>query len=178
MNVDDVQSIVEVFTKAVLDNLLLKVLVRGRNDSDVAFDGPCATQPIESTVLQYTQQFHLNHRTDFTDLIEKKSAAIGQFKATLLANAGARESPFLVPEQLRFEQRIWQSGTANLDEGTVTPGRRGMDGLSDNFFASTALSSNENCCRTRTDLSHHLHDVAHLGAIVDDSRPAAWNLHS
>src|SRR6266436_1868420 len=56
-----------------------------------------------------------------------------------------REGTLLMPEQLRRDQRLWDSGAIHTDEGAIGALRAFVDGTGDQFLTRTRLTGNQNC---------------------------------
>ena len=58
-----------------------KIAVRGSNQAEVDFDRAVAAKALKLLLLQNAQQFGLQRGRDFTNLVEKQRALIGEFNA-------------------------------------------------------------------------------------------------
>src|SRR6266478_3841877 len=56
-----------------------------------------------------------------------------------------REGTLLMPEQLRSDQRVWDSGAIHTEEGAIGALRAFVDGTGDQFLTRTRLTGNQNC---------------------------------
>jgi hypothetical protein len=97
-DVDDLESIVEIATKAVLADQILEILVCGGDDMHIHTDWLAGADALKRLLLEHAQQLCLHFETDITDLVEKQCAAIGELEATYLVTVGACEGPFHVAE--------------------------------------------------------------------------------
>ena len=77
------------------------------------------------------KQHPLRLQRQITDLVQKEDAAIGQFKAAEPAGVGTGKGPFLVAEQLAFDQAGRDRPAIDLDKGTIAAGACFVDGLRD-----------------------------------------------
>src|SRR5205823_4966753 len=103
---DDVESVVQVLTKAALFDRLLQVPVRRSDDAHVNSYGARAADALELALLKDAQQLRLHRRRHLADLVEEERAAVGDFELALLLSERAGERAALVAEQFGFEQRL------------------------------------------------------------------------
>jgi hypothetical protein len=62
------------------------------------------SDPLEFAFLQHAQQFGLQVRIQFPDLVQKQGPAVGQLKAADLVRQGARKGALDMAEQLALDQ--------------------------------------------------------------------------
>ena len=103
MNGDHAQPPVEILTKLALLHHLRQILVGGGDHAHIDFNRPAAAHALNRLFAERAQQFHLRARIDLADLIEKKSAAIRQFKAADALFLRSGEGALLVPKQFALE---------------------------------------------------------------------------
>src|SRR5262245_27270071 len=108
LQIDDVQAVVKVLAELIGFDHLFQIAVGRRDDANVHRDRLFPAQAFELSLLQHAQQFHLHGRRQLADLIQKKSATVGQFETALAARVGAGERAFFVAEKLRFDQAFGQ----------------------------------------------------------------------
>src|SRR6516165_6061563 len=101
---DDVNAEMEIRPKAALFDRGLKITIGRGDDAHVDPDQLGATDPLELTFLEKTQQFGLERFGDVADLIEKDRTAVGKLELSFLALLRAGECAPFVTEQLAFEQ--------------------------------------------------------------------------
>ena len=94
----DIDAVVQVFSEGLPFHQLVEMLVRGRDDPHVDFDGLCSPHAREFPFLQHPQQFGLRGRAEIADFVEKQRAAVGQFELTDTTGLGVREGSLFVPE--------------------------------------------------------------------------------
>src|SRR5688572_24257213 len=104
MNLDDVQTEVQVATEASIRHGLLQVTIGGGNDSYIGFDLSTSADAFKGMSFQHAQEFRLNRWTHFADLIEHQRALVRRLELTDLSLGGACKRSALVAEQLAFEQ--------------------------------------------------------------------------
>lgn len=69
LDMNDVESVVEVLSKPPFRHLDDEILVRRRDEPDVDIDGPSAADALDRLVLQHLEQLHLHQRRDLADLV-------------------------------------------------------------------------------------------------------------
>ena len=79
-------------------------------------------------------------RVDVADLVEEQRAALGELEAPFLRACAPVNAPFLVAEQLRFDQAVGQRRAAHLDERLVRAQRVVVDRVRDQLLAGARLA--------------------------------------
>ena len=67
-----------------------------------------AADALEPAFLEDAEQLGLHGQRNLADLVEEDGAAVGQLEPALALADGAGEGPFLVAEELAFQQRFGQ----------------------------------------------------------------------
>src|SRR6516164_314589 len=94
----DVEPEEQVLAEQTLLDQKSKVLVRRRDDPDVALDGRAATNGRVFALLEHAQQTGLCFHRHVADFIQKKGAAFRLFEAAGTAGIGAGERALLMSE--------------------------------------------------------------------------------
>ena len=141
LQVDDIQTIVEIGTKFVGIDHLFQVAVGGSNDPDVNFAGLAGTKTHDLILLEGTQKLHLDIHRHFTDLIKKQSAAIGNLKIAGAAfGQGTGEGAALVTEEFAFNQ-VFGNGTAvHAQHRIISSGAVLVDKMSQKLLAGACFT--------------------------------------
>ena len=105
--------------------------------------GPGASQPLEFSFLEHTQQLGLKLQRNIADLVEEYRTAVRQLEAADALCNGASERAFLVSEQLAFEQACRYSRAVELDEGVRAAKAEIVDRARDQFFSRPRLAVDE-----------------------------------
>ena len=71
--------------------------------------------------LKCSEELHLDFRWNFSDLVQKERASIGQLKTTRFATHGSCKRSLLVAEEFTLDEVGWNSGTVHTDEGLIRP---------------------------------------------------------
>src|SRR3989442_12327506 len=84
---ENIQPVVEVASKLPLFDHPLQVTVGRSYQPNVDFLGPCASQALEFSLLQDTQELWMKFQRDITDFVQKQRALVVQSKpANLLCD--------------------------------------------------------------------------------------------
>src|SRR5262249_54456579 len=78
------------------------------------------------------------------DLVEEERAAVGDFEKPHLARDGARESAFLVAEELGFEELAREAGAVEIQKGLFAARPVPVEPVRDDALAGPRLAADEN----------------------------------
>src|SRR5437773_10764737 len=81
VNRKNIQPVKQVFAKFSLLNHLLEFAIGGSDQAGIGVNSPCASQPLEFSLLEHAQQLGLKLERDVADLIQNYRSALGQLKA-------------------------------------------------------------------------------------------------
>src|ERR1700679_983628 len=162
-----VQAIVKIFAKGALLQRRAQILIGGGDYAYVNVPRGVAAQPLEYTLLQNTQQLHLNRARHVADFIQKYSSGIRLFKLTGLCGIGAGERAFLVAEQLALHQVFRNRRTVDLDQGAAAPRRVKMNRARNQVFAYAAFTCQQYGGAARRDAFNHCENLLHAGTAPD-----------
>ena len=104
VNLDDAETVVEVFAKRAVGDQLAEVPVGGGNDPHVDFDRRAAAHAFERMAFQDAQELGLDRGAHLADFVQHQRAPVGGFELAGLAVGGAGEGTFFMPEQLAFQK--------------------------------------------------------------------------
>src|SRR5262249_10292954 len=99
LNGKDIETIIEILAEAAIRNRGLQVAIGGGDHTDIDVNRLGSSNALELPLLQDPHERDLRVRQEFTDCIQEKCAAIGQFKTTEPSLRGAGEGSLLVAEQ-------------------------------------------------------------------------------
>ena len=140
MDVEHVQTIVEVGAELALRHRIVQVPVGGGDHAHVGVDRARAAQAHELALLQHAQELRLRGGRHLGDFVEKQHAARRQLNLSGLGLLRAGEGAALESEQLRFEQLLRQSGAIDRDERPAAPRRAAVDEPGHDFLAGARLA--------------------------------------
>ena len=132
-------------------------------------DGSFGAERFDIALLQDAQQLRLHADAHGSDLVEEDRSAVGQQKLAPFRAGRARERPFRVAEQLRFDQRLRDGRAVDGDKRHVAPRAGAMDGARHQLFAGPGLAGNQHRAAgggDRLDASNHVVDHP---ALADDA---------
>src|SRR5216684_4514111 len=124
------------------------------------------TYTIKLALLQYSEEFHLEGGSQFSNLIQKHYAAVSDFQPAFLLRSGAGKSSALVPEQVAFQQRLRNSRAVNRDERFGGAAAVAVQGASRELLPRPALAFDENRRVRRSRPSQELIDLLHARAFT------------
>src|SRR5438445_9524143 len=140
MQVHDVNPIEKILAKSAGFDFFLQPAICGADYAHFNFLIFLSADATELPILKQLQQFRLKRKIQFGNLIEKKTAAMGQFDASRFRSVGAGEGAFFISEELTFEQSAWDGGAIDFYEGAGAAGRARVDHAGDDVFAGTAFA--------------------------------------
>ena len=85
----------------------------------------------------------MHARAAVADLVEHHRSAVRGFEEPLLIADGAGEAPSHVPEQLGFEERVWNAGAVDGTERLGPPRALPMEHPGRQVFPDTTLPGNQ-----------------------------------
>src|SRR5205085_8605356 len=106
----------QILAERALLHELAQVLVRGREQAEVAAKGARAAHALEGVLLQHAQELGLSLGAELRHLVEKERAAIGLLEAPLTRAHGSGERALFVAEQLRVLQGLGDGAAVDRDE--------------------------------------------------------------
>ncbi len=165
----DHQSVIEIFAKNVIFNVLFKVAVGGGDDPNIELGGRRAAKFFDLAVLEKVHQLDLQHRRQFADFVEEKRAPLGRLKLAELRRMRFGERSFFVAKQLAFQETVGSRAAVDDDEGSVSARTVPVNRVGDNFFARAALAGDQHGNVGYGDALNEAKDLAHLRRLPDDA---------
>ena len=161
------QPVVEVGAEAALAHARLEVAVRRADHPHAHRDRARAADPHHLAFLQHAQQARLQRQRHLADLVEEQGAAVGRFEQARMAAAPrARESAFLVAEQLRLEQRLGHRAAVDRHERPVRAQAAralAVNRLRHQFLAGAGFALDQHRRRRARVQHHRLAQLLHRG---------------
>ena len=124
MDRQDVQSVEEIFSEAMVGDLLLQVPIRGGDQPYVHLDRLGASDALEFMLLQHPQQLDLRISGQVSDFVEEKRALVSQLEASDATDHRAGERATFVAEKLTFYKRLRDRAAVYPYHGTLPPGAK------------------------------------------------------
>jgi len=90
-----------------------------------------------------SQQRDLRFHWDFADFVQEDRPAVGGFKSSKTSLECAGEGAFFVPEKLGSDQRLWNRGAVDSDEGPGCASGPSMQRTRNQFFAGSGVAQDE-----------------------------------
>jgi len=174
--VDDVETVVEVLAERPGRDLLLEVLVGGRDDANVGLYRVLSADALETPILEHAKNLDLDVLVDLAYLVEEQGAFVSQLETALLARLRPRERTLLVPEQLALQERLGERRAVYLYERLVRPRRQVVYRVGDELLADARLPGDEHAGLRRRDAADEIEYAADGRRLPDDGRRAALRL--
>src|SRR5262249_53492936 len=130
----------EILPKLLFRHCFFEIDICGGENTRVHTNYLLAAEPRVFRVLENVQQFRLEMRAHFTDLIQEQRAALSQLEFAGLLIEGAGECAFLVTEQLGLQKLVRQSRTVDLDERLIFAARASVDESREHFFPDSGFA--------------------------------------
>ena len=150
-----VEAVEQVLAERALEDRVLEVAMRGRDDAHVAAHAAVAADALVGALLQHAQDLDLHRQRHVADLVEEQRAAVGHFETALARGDRAGEGSLLVTEQLGLEQLARDRAAVDGDERPVAARRLVMHGARDDFLAGAGLAGDEHRGLVRGHLLDH-----------------------
>ncbi len=94
----DFQSIIKIFAEQMVFHVFFQVAIGRGNNPHVDFHGLVSADSFDLSVLQETQELHLQRRRQFADFVEKQRAGVRELEFTALLRVCAGEGAFFMAE--------------------------------------------------------------------------------
>src|SRR5260370_17213019 len=149
MDGEHVQAVEQVLTEGAIFDGRVQVPVRGGQYADINGDSAVSTEGLKCALLKNSQQNDLCFQWEFADFIQKERCGVGGLESANSPLDCASERTLLVSEQLRRDQRGWDSRTVDADERAAGPPRAAMNRAGNQLFASSRLAKDQYrriCC--------------------------------
>ena len=112
----NIDSVVEVFAEGSVENHLIQVKRRGRNDSNVNAHFHVTADAAQLPLLKNSQQLGLEQQRQVADFVQEKCSAACRFQKASSLTVGSGERSLLVAEQLTFQQVFRDRSAIDRDE--------------------------------------------------------------
>ena len=103
-NLDDPEAEQKIAAKYPAARQFIKVAIGRGHQPDIGGEGFIRADALESPLSKESQEFDLEAGVDFTDLVEKESAALGLLETPDALLVGSSKGAFFVSEKLTFEE--------------------------------------------------------------------------
>ena len=169
MNLDHPQPEKQILAKRPRLHERLEIFVCRRHQSHIGRQ--CLVRPhaLVRSLAEKPQQFHLNRRVDFPDLIQKKRPALRLLEAPDAPLVRARERALLVPKQLALQQRRRERRAMHRHQRKPRARAALVNALRDQFLAGAAFARDQNRRPRRRNLLHDVEHLLHHGRFTDDT---------
>src|SRR5579872_3018671 len=125
------------------------------------------SQTFELPFLQCAQQLRLQLQTDIADLVQEKSAMIGEFETASLLHESSGKSTLLVPEQLAFHKPGRNRCAVQPHKCAFASRTQIMYGSCNQFLARTGLAMKQYGGTSGRHNGNLVQNFADCGALAD-----------
>src|SRR5258706_9458498 len=143
LNRENIQPIKKVHAKSTVVNFPFKIFVGSCDDPNVRLDRAVSPDAFKLPLLQHPQERHLYLRAKLCDLVKKDRAAVSRLEPPHSLLERTSESAFLVTEQFAGNQLRRQRGAIHFDQCPRRTFRAAMNGVRDQFFASSSFTRDQ-----------------------------------
>src|SRR6185436_15332313 len=172
---DDGETIVQIFAEVVIRQRLLQVAVGRRQNADVDFDLLLASEAANAARFDRAQKLDLDVRRHLRDFVEEDRPAVSHLERTRLLVDRSGEGTLLVSEQLVFQNVFRQRGAVQGEEWSLDALALGVDGAGDQLLARARFTEDQHagvgwrhCLDDLIDATHLLGLAGEL-AVVGES---------
>src|SRR6202795_2744564 len=150
MDLDSIQAEKQILAETSGGSLGSHIGVGGRQNADVHSPRRRGTNALKFAGFEHPQKFRLQIQRHVGDLVQKKSAALGQLKTadTIVARVGERA--LHMAEELALEKALGKATRINRDHRFSRTLRKRMQSLCHNFLSSTVLAGDKHAGVRRT----------------------------
>src|SRR2546428_5475240 len=114
-----IQPVKKIWPESFFRNYHPEIRVRRGDDPHVHWDRLAAAYSVDESVLKHAEQFGLRLEGEFADFVQKKRAAVCQFKPSLPSLVRAGERPAFVAEEFAFDEALRQRRAVHAHKGLV-----------------------------------------------------------
>ena len=160
-NLHSFQSVVQILTEDPLRHQSVQISICGGDQTNIHRYCLVPTDSDHFPFLEGTEQLDLHRRPHVADLVQKKTATIGQLELAAPRLHSSRDAA-LNPKKLALEKRLRERTAIEGHERTASP-RLEVQQLGHQLLASTAVASQDNTdvsrCHPLDKLQHPPHGV-------------------
>ena len=128
---DDVEPVVEIFTKDSLGDQLVDVAMGRRHEPDVEGDHLATTQPPDLMLLENPKEIDLSLGGHLANFVKKKRALLRNLEPAGLASCRPGIGPFLIAKQFALDQAFGNGTDVRGDERAGAAPAQVVDGTGD-----------------------------------------------
>ena len=168
MNRQHMQAVKQVFTKTPVTHHLQQIARGGGHHAHVKTHNLVRAQWLNLALLQGPQQLGLQAQRHVADFVQKQGAAIGQLelaRARLALGAGVGAGGNA--KKLSLQQGSGNGSNVDGDKRCRGAGRRSMDGMRQQFFASPCFAQQQHRAQRLGSAARLAFDFHRRGATAD-----------
>src|SRR5436309_6066940 len=143
LDLDNRNSEIKIFAEGAFADHLIEIAVRSTNHSHIYRMWKVGSKTLHGPFLQNAQQLGLQWQREIANLVNKNRSAVGLFKSSAPALAGASKGTALMTEQFIVNQRVGKRANREGHKGLVSARAQLMDSASNHALARATLASDE-----------------------------------
>ena len=167
-NPENTETMEQVAAKEPSLHGLFEIGARGGDEARLELDGLCPAEPLESTLLDRTQELGLVERRKFANLVQKQRALAGKLKFSCFSLSRAGKRATLVAEELALEQALGNARKVDRDHGKSGPLSPQVQRMRREVFSCTALPAQNDIAGRDRETLEKPDDLHHLRIVGDD----------
>ena len=167
------QAVEQVLAEAPRRNLGRGIAVGCADDAHVDRRRRVRADPLHRACLQEAKHFCLQRQVHLANFVEKERASVRLYSRTLARRRSAGEGPFLVAEDLAFQQIARDGGTVDGNERPVAPLAELVKRLGAQFLSGATLARDENGGLRRRRALKDAVDGLHRERVPDEADKSA-----
>src|SRR5258708_6073173 len=163
-----VQPVKEILAEGAARDLLLEILVRGRQYANIDTERLAGADRLEALLFQHAQHFRLRAQTHVADFVEEERATVGFLEFADLIFRCAREAALHVAKKFGFDQLLWDGRAVHFDKQAFAAQAGGVQGARHELLARAALAINQHAAVGRRGDRNLLPQRFHGHTLADD----------
>src|SRR5262249_16296155 len=135
IDMENVQTIIEIFAEELFLQSLRHRFVRRRQHADIDRDFDLAAEPPHTRIFQNTQQLRLHRDRHVRDFVQEQGSLMGVLETAGAAAQGSCKSSALMAEELAFDEMFGKRRAVHRDERSLRSCAKTMNRRSGSFLA-------------------------------------------
>jgi len=140
VNYSSCDSVIQIDAKFPLVDKYLQISIGRRDQPNIHWNRPAASNSNNFTFLEHSQQTRLQSQGHLSYFIEEQGSTIGGFEMALALRNCSRKSSALVAEKLTVDQPLGNRATINCNERLVSTWTMPMDSFGHALLAGSGFA--------------------------------------
>src|SRR5713101_8103738 len=121
LNLDDIETVKEILSEAILRHESGQILVSTRNHPKVQGNLFLPSQREKLAIHQNSEKLGLETGTQRPDLVEEESSAVGHLESSPPVGRGLRRGTLEVPEKVVFQEPLGNAAASYRNKRLILP---------------------------------------------------------